>query len=130
MKANRYKVMVCDDSMLIRKKLGEMLARLEAVEVREAANGAEAVRLCHEEKPDMVFMDIVMPEKDGIEALIEIKRLDPAIRIIMASSVGTEGNLKKAIKAGADDFIQKPILFENVARMVNKYRAERVERHV
>ena len=74
----------------------------------EGKNGSEAVELYKSEKPDLVFMDIVMPEKDGNTALSEIKEFDNEAVIIIVSSVGTQDQLKKAIQLGAKDFIQKP----------------------
>ena len=74
----------------------------------EGKNGIEAVNLYKSEKPDLVFMDIVMPEKDGTTALAEIKDFDSEAVIIIVSSVGTQEQLKKAIQLGAKDFIQKP----------------------
>jgi two-component system chemotaxis response regulator CheY len=130
MDTTSYNVLVCDDSMLIRKKLRELLEKWDRIKVLEAINGVDAVQACHTMEPTLVFLDIVMPEKDGIEALIEIKQANPSIIVIMASSVGTEGNLKKAIKAGADDFIQKPILSENVERLITKYIFQREEQNV
>ena len=65
-------------------------------------------------KPDIVFMDIVMPVITGIDALTKIKEIDPDAKVIMASSVGTQNHLKAAIKAGATDFLQKPISNDQV----------------
>ncbi|MCR8630043.1 response regulator transcription factor [Paenibacillus radicis (ex Xue et al. 2023)] len=130
MNKTSYQVLVCDDSMLIRKKLRQLLEGMDGIEVLEAVNGREAVEVCRDKCPSVVFLDIVMPEQDGIEALIEIKQMNPSIIVIMASSVGTEGNLRKAIKAGADDFIQKPILPENVELLLAKYIYGKEEQNV
>ncbi|MDF2722848.1 MAG: response regulator receiver protein [Paenibacillus sp.] len=130
MKTTLRKVLVCDDSMLIRKKLKEQLLANWELDVLEASDGQEAVELCLVSSPELVFLDIVMPKKNGLEALSEIKAARPETIVIMASSVGTEGNLKKAIDLGADDFIQKPLTLESVGRMIAKYMADREGQHV
>jgi two-component system chemotaxis response regulator CheY len=113
-------VLVCDDSMLVRKKLKNQLLALAEMEILEAEDGATAVELYRENKPDLVFMDIVMPVKDGIVALEEIREIDPGARVVMASSVGTSQNLKRAIDAGAFDFIQKPSTDARIASIVRR----------
>lgn len=103
------KILVCDDSVLARKQLMDAVKDVaEGGTFLEGKNGIEAVDLYKSEKPDLVFMDIVMPEKDGTTALAEIREFDPEAVIIIVSSVGTQDQLKKAIQLGAKDFIQKP----------------------
>ena len=103
------KILVCDDSVLARKQLMDAVKEVsEGAVFIEGKNGSEAVDLYKSEKPDLVFMDIVMPEKDGNTALSEIKEFDNEAVIIIVSSVGTQDQLKKAIQLGAKDFIQKP----------------------
>ncbi|TBL81528.1 response regulator transcription factor [Paenibacillus thalictri] len=130
MMSSKFQVLVCDDSLLIRKKLREMLEKKDGIEVLEAANGKEAVHICKTNRISIVFLDIVMPEQDGLEALIDIKQIDPSIIVIMVSSVGTEGNLRKAIKTGVSDFIQKPVTPENVELILSKYLYRGEEQHV
>ncbi len=104
------KILVGDDSILARKQLKDTILKFEeSVEFIDAANGQEAVDLYQKEKPDIVFLDIVMPVKDGITAVSEIIQEDPSALIVMVSSVGTQVQLKAAIEAGAKDFVQKPI---------------------
>ncbi|SEK20711.1 two-component system, chemotaxis family, response regulator CheY [Pseudobutyrivibrio ruminis] len=106
------KILICDDSVLARKQLMDAVKEVSTgATFIEGKNGAEAVNLYKSEKPDLVFMDIVMPEKDGNTALSEIREFDNDAIIIIVSSVGTQDQLKKAIQLGAKDFIQKP--FEN-----------------
>ncbi|MEK3723914.1 response regulator [Paenibacillus sp. FSL H8-0034] len=119
------KILLCDDSMLIRKKLKGALAELGFTNLFEAIDGEEAVTFCRTEQPDLVLMDIVMPKKDGIEALQEIKIINPAIHIVMASSVGTQSNLIKALKLGADNFLQKPIQVEIIVDIAKKIVEDR-----
>ncbi len=103
------KILVCDDSVLARKQLMDAVKEIsDGAVFIEGKNGAEAVELYKSEKPDLVFMDIVMPEKDGNTALSEIREFDKDAIIIIVSSVGTQDQLKKAIQLGAKDFIQKP----------------------
>ena len=122
--ANNLKVLICDDSVLIRKKLRSILEKCKCGEVFEAENGNVAVELVKVHNPDLIFMDIVMPDKDGIEALKEIMKINPNTKIVMASSVGTNAHLKTALEYGAYDFIQKPISFEAVASLVEKVLKE------
>ena len=117
-------VLVCDDSMLVRKKLRNQLLALAEMDVLEAEDGATAVELYRENKPDLGFMDIVMPVKDGIVALEEIREIDPGARVVMASSVGTSQNLRRAIDAGAFDFVQKPSTDARIANIVRRILEE------
>ena len=109
MSLGKKTILICDDSLLVRKKLKELIEKcLDGCEVVEAADGQTAIQLYKESNPDLVFMDIVMPAKDGITAVDEINNYDPKAKIVMLSSVGTQKHLKKAIEAGAFEFIQKP----------------------
>ena len=103
------KFLICDDSILARKKLVDILGVLGYKDVISVANGQEAVDSYKTEKPDIVILDIVMPIKDGITATKEIIEFDKDAMIIISSSVGTQSHLKEVIKAGAKDFVQKPI---------------------
>ncbi|MBR1864734.1 MAG: response regulator [Ruminococcus sp.] len=107
------KVLICDDSMFARKKLNMTIADIGVKEIYEAADGEEAVEKYKAHRPDVVFMDIIMPKVTGIEALKQIIEFDPDAKIVMASSVGTQGHLKEALRAGASDFLQKPISDED-----------------
>jgi two-component system chemotaxis response regulator CheY len=121
---NNLSVLICDDSLLIRKKLREVLEKCKCAEIFEAENGNVAVELVKAHTPDLIFMDIVMPEKDGIEALKEIKATNPEAKVVMASSVGTNEQLKRALENGAYDFIQKPINLESVLNLIEKVLKE------
>ena len=103
------KILVCDDSILARKSMTAMLNSFGYENVTEVSNGEDAVNKYKEDKPDIIFLDIVMPVKDGITATKEIIEFDPEARIIVISSVGTQTHLREVIKAGARDFIQKPV---------------------
>ena len=105
----QVKILIGDDSILARKKLKDIILQYGTPTFFEATNGQETVDLYKRESPDLVFLDIVMPKKDGNEAIKEIMDYDKNADIIVVSSVGTQSQLKTAIEAGAKDFIQKPI---------------------
>ena len=109
MSESKVKMLVCDDSILARKSMTAMLNSFGYENVFEVSNGEDAVNKYKAEKPDIVFLDIVMPVKDGITATKEIIEFDPDAKIIVISSVGTQTHLREVIKAGAKDFIQKPV---------------------
>ncbi|TDF93815.1 response regulator [Paenibacillus piri] len=114
------KVMVVDDAAFMRMMLKSMLTEEGHEVVAEAVNGVEAVAAYLSTKPDFVTMDITMPEMDGVEAVKEIRRLDPAARIIMCSAMGQKAMVVDAITAGAKDFIVKPFQKDRVIESVNK----------
>ncbi|MBP3857261.1 MAG: response regulator [Ruminiclostridium sp.] len=124
MKISDITVMICDDSPLIRKKIAEILGRLGIGSIIYAENGDDAVKKYKESTPDLVFMDIVMPKKTGIEALREIRDFDRDAKVVMASTVGTQGNLIAAIKEGAFEFLQKPVKEEDVLKIINRMLKE------
>jgi len=113
------RVLVCDDSMLIRKKMKDLLEGLKCC-VFEAENGSEGFKMYKDSKPDAVFMDIVMPETDGLEALRLIKEYDDQAQVIMLSSAGTATKVLEALKRGAIDFIQKPFEIEQIKATLEK----------
>lgn len=114
------KILVGDDSILARKQLKDIISNNCDINpiFLEATNGQEAVDLYKKESPDLVFLDIVMPVKDGNAAVHEIMEYDKNAKIIIASSIGTQSQLRAAIEAGAKDFIQKPLNEEQVQRLV------------
>jgi two-component system chemotaxis response regulator CheY len=122
-----FNILLCDDSLLVRKKLKGALVEQGFRHIFEAADGEEAVTFCQTTTPDLVVLDIVMPKKDGIEALQEIKQITPSIHVVIASSVGTQSNLIKAIKLGANNFLQKPVTVESIVEILQKMAAERGE---
>lgn len=121
MNLNKAKFLIGDDSILARKQLKDMLTTLGASTFIEAANGQEAIEKFTTEAPDMVFLDIVMPIKDGITAVTEIMQSNPDAVIIMVSSVGTQSLLKNALEAGACDFIQKPLNIDQLQNILSKH---------
>ena len=90
-------------------KVFELFSKPTVLKTLEVSDGQACVDICEKEKPQIVFLDIVMPVKDGVTATAEIKETSPDTIIIIVSSVGTQTHLKEALKAGAKDFIQKPL---------------------
>lgn len=109
------KILICDDSILARKQLKDIIVEHGYNNFLEASNGQEAIDLYKANKPELVFVDIVMPIKDGVQAIHEIREFDPEANIIIVSSVGTQTQLKNAIMEGARDFVQKPYTNSGIA---------------
>ena len=118
------KVMIVDDSLFMRKMLRDLLEREGYQVVAEASDGVEAVATYREHLPDLTTLDIVMPNKTGIEALQEIIAFAPAARVVMCSAVGQESLSAAATEAGAKGFILKPFDPELVARTLKEACAE------
>lgn len=120
MSVESLKILICDDSMLVRKKLSAVLSSMGVADIIEAADGEQAVNMFKENDPDLTLMDIVMPKMSGVDALKAILEADPKAKVVMASSVGTQENLREAIKAGAYDFLQKPIADDQLKALVSR----------
>ena len=101
-------ILICDDSLLVRKKMKDYLNELGDFNVIEASNGESSIDMFRQNNPDPVFLDIVMPDKNGIDALNEMRKINSEAKIVMLSSSGTRKHLKESMDAGASDFIQKP----------------------
>jgi len=117
------KVLVADDATVIRVMLKNILAEAGYEVVGEAANGVEAVNKYKELHPDLVTMDITMPEMDGINALRSIRTNDPDARVVMCSAMGQKNLVLEAIQAGARNFIVKPFEREKVLEVIAKVLA-------
>ncbi len=109
-----------DDAAFMRMMLKDILLKGGFEIAGEAMNGAEAVRLYQELKPDLVTMDITMPEVDGIAAVKEIKKIDPNAKVVMVSAMGQQAMVIEAIQAGASDFIVKPFQPDRVLEALKK----------
>ena len=114
------KVLVVDDAAFMRMMLKDILLKGGFEIAGEATNGAEAVRLYQELKPELVTMDITMPEVDGIAAVKEIKKIDPNAKVVMVSAMGQQAMVIEAIQAGASDFIVKPFQPDRVLEALKK----------
>ncbi len=114
------KVLICDDAAFMRMMIKDILSKNGYEIAGEAENGLKAVEKYNETKPDLVLMDITMPEMDGIQALKAIKEMDPGACVIMCSAMGQQAMVIEAIQSGAKDFIVKPFQAERVLEAVKK----------
>lgn len=116
----QMKILVVDDSNAIRTKLVRYLRELGHVIVGEAGNGFEAIEQFKILKPEVVTMDIVMPECDGLRALTEILKIDKNARIVMVTSAATVANMQVAKDKGAMGFVVKPFVKEKVEELMKE----------
>ena len=113
-------ILICDDSAFMRMMIKDILTKNGYNIAGEAENGAKAVEKYAELKPDLVLMDITMPEMDGIEALKKIKASDSGASVIMCSAMGQQAMVIESIQSGAKDFIVKPFQADRVIEAVQK----------
>lgn len=114
------KILIVDDAAFMRMRCARLLQEA-GHDVVEAANGQEAVIRYAAEKPDLVLMDITMPEMDGIAAAAAITEQDPGARVVMVSALGQQSMVMAAVKAGAKDFIVKPYQPDQVLDVVSRF---------
>ena len=115
-----HTVLVCDDAIFMRTMISDILSQAGYQIVGEAESGAQAVQKYRELKPELVTMDIVMPDMSGIEAVREICQEDPDARILMCSAMGQQALVVEAIQAGAKDFVVKPFQPSRVLEAVQR----------
>lgn len=115
------KILVADDAAFMRMLIKDTLTKNGYSNILEAADGAAACEVYAKEKPDLVILDITMPNKTGIEALKDIKENDPAAKVIMCSAMGQELIIVDALRFGALDFIVKPFKADRVIQTVKKF---------
>ncbi|MDV2685440.1 response regulator [Alkalihalophilus sp. As8PL] len=115
-----HKVLIVDDAAFMRMMIKDILSKNGFDVVGEANDGAQAVEKYEELSPDLVTMDITMPEMDGITSLKEIKKIDPNAKVIMCSAMGQQAMVIDAIQAGAKDFIVKPFQADRVLEAIKK----------
>ena len=113
-------ILICDDAAFMRMMIKDILTKNGYNVAGEAENGAKAVEKYSDVKPDLVLMDITMPEMDGIQALKKIKELDPAASVIMCSAMGQQAMVIESFQSGAKDFIVKPFQADRVIEAVKK----------
>ncbi|MGO1468775.1 MAG: response regulator [Tissierella sp.] len=114
------KVLIVDDAVFMRMKLRDILEKNGYEVVAEAQNGVEAVEKFKQESPDLVTMDITMPEMDGVAALKEIKSANADAKVIMCSAMGQQSMVMEAIQSGALDFIVKPFDTDRVLQSIER----------
>lgn len=113
------KILVVDDAAFMRMMVKDTLTKGGYTDLYEAVDGADAVEKFKEVGPDLVIMDITMPNMDGLEALKAIKQENPASNVVMCSAMGQESMVIEAIKLGAKDFIVKPFKADRVLKTVS-----------
>ena len=114
------KILLVDDAAFMRKMIKDTLSKNGYTELFEAVDGADAVEKFSEIGPDLVIMDITMPNMDGLEALKAIRAKDGSANVVMCSAMGQEGMVVEAIKLGAKDFIVKPFKQDRILQTVEK----------
>ena len=114
------KILLVDDAAFMRMMIKNTLTQNGYTDIIEASDGMEGLEKCLSENPDLVLMDITMPNLDGIEALRKLKEVQPSTRVVMCSALGQEKMVLEAIKLGAEDFIVKPFKPERIMKTVNK----------
>ncbi|MGN0612602.1 MAG: response regulator [Porcipelethomonas sp.] len=114
------KILVVDDAAFMRMMVKDALTKNGYTDILEAADGNIACTLYEAEKPDLVIMDITMPNKTGIDALRDIRAMDSSAKVIMCSAMGQEAMVVEAIKLGALDFIVKPFKPDRIIQAVTK----------
>ncbi|MGM8214479.1 response regulator [Bacillaceae bacterium W0354] len=114
------RILIVDDAAFMRMMIKDILEKNDFEVAGEAQDGVEAVDKYRELKPDLVTLDITMPEKDGISALKEIMAEDPSAKVIMCSAMGQQAMVIDAIQAGAKDFIVKPFQADRVLEAIKK----------
>jgi two-component system chemotaxis response regulator CheY len=118
-------VLIVDDAALMRKMLGDMLADTDFEVIGEATNGAEAIAKYAALKPDLVLMDIMMPDMSGIDAVKEIVAADSQARIVICSVLGRQDMVMEALRAGARDFVVKPFRADKIREALQRAWAGR-----
>ena len=116
----KNKILIVDDAAFMRMMIKDILTKNGFNVVGEAENGAKAIERYQELDPDLVIMDITMPEVDGIQAVKGIKKIDENAKIIMCSAMGQQAMVIESIQAGAKDFIVKPFQADRVLEAVKK----------
>ena len=111
-------ILIADDAAFMRKMLRSALSTVGFTEIIEAKNGQEAVEMYGSNHVDLVFLDVTMPVKTGLEALKEIMEIDKDAKVIMCSAIGQDGTIMEAIKGGAAEFIVKPFKTDQIVEVV------------
>jgi len=113
------KILLVDDAAFMRKMIKDTLSKNGYTDLHEAVDGADAVVKYDELKPDLVIMDITMPNMDGLEALKAIRAKDKNANVVMCSAMGQESMVMDAVRSGSKDFIVKPFKPDRVLKTVN-----------
>lgn len=111
-------ILIADDAAFMRKMLRNALTSAGVTRFLEAKNGQEAADMYKEHQPDLVFMDVTMPEKNGLEALKEIMESNPEAKVVMCSAIGQDATIMEAIQTGACEFVVKPFKADQIVDIV------------
>ena len=121
-KSGKKKVLIVDDAEFIRNRIKKVVEKIENADViGEALNGDEAITLYKELKPDLVTMDLIMPQSDGVKAIEEIMKYDKKAKIIVISAMGQELTITEALGKGAKEYIKKPFKEEDIYRTIERF---------
>jgi two-component system chemotaxis response regulator CheY len=123
----KIRYLVVDDSVFARKNVAKMVETFGGEVAGEAGDGCTAITEYDRTRPDVVLMDITMPQMEGIEAAERIIRNDPDARVIMVSSVGYQENIVAALQKGAKHFVQKPVKAEVLYEVIKYVMADRID---
>lgn len=118
----KQKVLIVDDALFMRTMLKRIISGAGDYEILEAGRGREGLSLYEEENPDIVFLDISMPEMNGIEVLRELKQKHPEACVVMCSAIGQESMIMESLNLGAAEFIVKPFLPEHIVKALSKIK--------
>lgn len=118
------RLLIVDDALIMRMKIREIATQAGWIVIAEAANGADAVKLFDEHRPDMVTLDMVMPEMDGLAALKAIRARAPLANVVMISAINQKDKLRECIAEGAVDFVVKPFDPQRLLSFFERYRQD------
>lgn len=113
-------IMVVDDSAFMRNMLKNIITQAGGIIVGEAGDGKEATEKVDQLNPQIIFMDIMMPVMNGLDALKDIKSRRPEIKVVMCTSAGQEKIISEAVEAGASEFVKKPFKPDEIAQVLSK----------
>lgn len=114
------KILIVDDTQFMRKVIKDLLLANHYTDLIEAADGSQAVDMFREHLPELVVLDITMPTMDGLEALKQIKEVNPDAKVLICSAMGQEAMVKEALKHGAKDFVVKPFKPDRILNAIDK----------
>jgi len=114
------KVLIVDDSITVREIMKRQLSDMGILETEYAKTGTEALEMYRSFQPDLVFLDINMPEMNGVEVLSQLMEIDPKANVVMLSSLGTKEKISESLEKGAKNFLMKPVADDNLKRIVTE----------
>lgn len=115
-----YRLLIVDDSMIIRNKISRLPKSSQFEIVGKAKNGVEAVELCKKHDPDIVTMDLTMPEMDGLDCIKNLMEIKPELQILVVSALSDKSTGIKALDLGANGFLTKPFTDEQLLEALNE----------